>query len=87
MSFLFRERELIFLFILRERAEIVHTQGERVEIANLSLSKNRAFQPGDVLSLLWSKGKLAQCIDKTYHNDMISLKMTLYNLFVPKLTL
>ena len=28
LSFLFRERELIFLFILRERAEIVHTQGE-----------------------------------------------------------
>ena len=89
MSVILRERELRFLFILRERAEIVHTQGERAEIVNLSLSKDRVFQPGVVLSLLRSKGKLAQWIenDKTYHNDMIGPQNDTLELFVPKLTL
>ena len=40
LSFILRERELRLSFIPRERAEIVHTQGERAQIANLSLSND-----------------------------------------------
>ena len=51
--------------------------------------KDRVFQPDDVLSLFRNKGKLAQWTenDKRITTTWSDLKMTLKNLFVPKLTL
>ena len=88
-----------FIHTQGETAEIViHTQGESWDCSySWSESwdyksqpfKDRVFQPDDVLSLFRNKGKLAQWTenDKRITTTWSDLKMTLKNLFVPKLIL